>query len=119
VQTLVQVSGHARRPRVLLQVCRKPMNYFSYRSLKRPLFHLRSYAAGNVSVSRSPVPSVVAPSLKYAETLAHNEVVTSQSDCFIRATRLQSRDSQCYPFFAVSRVEHVCYILCWDPKSNF
>ena len=39
-----------------------------------------------------PQSSVVAPSLKYTETLAHNEVVTSQSDCFIRATGLQSRD---------------------------
>ena len=92
MQTLVQVSGHARRPRVLLQVCRKPMNYFSYRSLKRPLFHLRSYAAGNVSVSRSPVPSVVAPSLKYAETLVHNEVVTSQSDCVSSEQHVCSRE---------------------------
>jgi len=39
---------------------------------KTPSFPLRNYAAGNVSVSRSQVPSVVAPSLKYAETLAHN-----------------------------------------------
>ena len=31
---------------------------------KTPSVPLRSYAAGNVSVSRSPVPSVVAPSLK-------------------------------------------------------
>ena len=65
------------------------MNYFSYRSLKRPL--LRSYSACNVSVSRSPVPSVVTPSLKYAETLAHDEVVTSQSDCVSSEQHVCSR----------------------------
>ena len=39
-----------------------------------------------------PQSSVVAPSLKYAETLVHKEVVTSQSDCVSSEQHVCSRE---------------------------
>jgi len=57
------VSTCEKAPSVIASVS-QPDELFLIPQSKTPSVLLRSYAAGNVSVSRSPVPSVVAPSLK-------------------------------------------------------